>query len=719
MGERVSADAIKRDRDASRERAKRRRARLSGQEHEENLKERRKYEANNRGHINELRRASYISDYDVLNAKPFIGWDGEGYTADDGSHHYMLFGCSQFPDNPVVGRSLSTQECLDYILYVESCYPNAIHFGFSFEYDVNMILKDLSESQFKHLRDYNTTLWRNYRIHHIPGKMFRVTRLSKSGNKTATIYDVFGFFHASFISALFNYKIGDKQTVARIEAGKIERGNFAYDDIEYVLKYWQDEISLYPPLMDKIREMCWDAELYIHQWHGPGALASCILANHKYKEWKSKDVPFEVQIATQHAFAGGRFQYWRCGLWRHPVYTADLNSAYIYACSLLPRLDNGHWVRVPVGQVDRKNIARFGLYHIKYDAGFDKTRVHHRAAESEEIFPLFHRNKSNNISWPHRTEGWYWSPEASLVADDPDAEFVSAWVYQDDGTYPFEWVSQEYDKRLELKRDKNPAEKVIKWALAAVYGAFAQRVGWDQKKCKPPRSHELAWAGFITSWCRAEVHKLGKRCREQDALISIDTDGVTSSVPFEAEWLDRGEGKGLGQWELEEHAGILYWGSGFYWLLDTDGEWSTAKSRGFPKGKIKAQEALDALEQSTYELGKQDTAATIHKTSEHFTGYREALQSNGGLRNARRWTKRSHNLYMGRGGQIWHTPNFCPKCRDPELDIMHITCHNSINSSAHFSPLSSPHKLPWLEPQDKMPEDRLIIRDIDEADFLS
>ena len=732
----ISDSALDRKRKYNRERSRALRDAQTEDEHDEELRQRRKYEANNREHINELWMANYVPDYDAALRKPFIGWDGEGYSnfvchpngTVEPKHHYMLFGCSAFPDDPIVGHDLSTQACLDYLLSVERQYPNAIHVGFSFEYDVNMILRDLSPNQLRHLADYGTTLWHNFRIWYIPKKMFRATKLSKQGNETVTIFDVFGFFHSKYTTSLIKYAVASEELIATIEEGKDKRGDFTWYDLDYVREYWQLEISCFVPLMDKIREMCWDADLCISQWHGPGALASAILRKHGVKEWKSnpKTVPDEVKIATQYGFAGGRFQYWQCGLWMHPVYTADINSAYIYACSLLPRLDNGRWVRKPKGTVDRGNIARFGIYHISYDAGFDATRAHHKAGECEDVFPLFHRDKRNSISWPHRTEGWYWSPEAQTVADDPNAEFVEAWVYEDDGTYPFDWVTEEFDKRLELQHDNNPAEKIIKWALAAVYGAFAQRVGWDKEKRLPPKSHELAWAGFITSWCRAEMYKVARECRRNNGLISIDTDGITATVPFEAEWLDRGVGEELGQWKLVPFAGILYWGSGFYWLMDADGNWSTSKSRGFPKGSINVKDAFAALENSCYEdkRGKLKMA-TITKTQTRFIHFKEALQSRNGMRNWRLWTKGSHDLYMGRGGQTWHAFKSCPKCRNPELDAMHTVTHTTFNSTAFHSPLSYPHKLPWLEPQNKLPENMLeipeellIVRDSDEADHM-
>lgn len=714
-GSRVSREAVARDREASRLRAAARRAARSAEKHEDELKARRRYEEANADHINELRRLRYGADMEALAARPFIFWDGEGYTTDDGAHHYMLFGCSKFPDNPLVGEDLSTEACLRYLLRVESQCPDAFHVGFAFDYDVNMILGDLASRNLQHLADYSVVHWRGYRIMYIPGKMFQVSKGPKDARVSVTVYDVFGFFHSKYVTSLIKFGVATREILAHIEEGKAERGNFTFADIEYVKKYWQDEVSYGPMLMNAVRDACYDAGLFVTQWHGPGALAAYMLRKRGVRKWMSKDLPQEVRIAIQYAYAGGRFMFWRCGLWLHPVYTADINSAYIYACSLLPRLDNGRWVR----EFMPTEVKRFAVYYIKYSADFQRTRDNHKAGRSEEVWPLFHRSKDGRLYWPHKTEGWYWSPEASLVMGDPDATITEAWVYEGDGTYPFEWVEEEFNKRLALQHEGNPAEKTFKWALAAMYGAFARLVGWDKKNRLPPKSHELAWAGFITSWCRAEVTKLARECQKRGGLVSIDTDGVTSTVPFEESWLDRGVGEKLGQWKLEDFGGILYWQSGFYWLMNKLGEWTTAKSRGIKRGSVDVQAAMQALEESSYELVSRHRPnnyrpAKIVKTQTKFTGFKEALQRHDGLKSWRRWSERTWEIRMGEGGTAWHTPKCCPKCQNSSVDVMHVITHKY----PLHSTVSEPHQLPWLMEQPELHENTLIIRDDDEFDHL-
>lgn len=710
---RVSKEAIARDREMSRLRAMARRAHQTDEDHQLELKLRREYEFCNREHINETRRTRYGADIDNLAARPFIGWDGEGYSTDDGLHHYMLFGCSHFVDDPLVGADLPTKACLDYILFVESKYPDAFHVGFAFDYDVNMILVDLSSRHLRHLADYGVTHWQGYRVAYIPGKMFTVTYGNeKRGERkiSATIFDVFGFFHSKYTTSLIKFSVSEEKELAALIEGKEKRSHFTFENIEYVKKYWQEEISYFPPLMDRVRDACYDAGFYITQWHGPGALASYMLRKRGVQKWHSKDVPYEVQIAIRYAYAGGRFQPWRCGLYLHRVYTADINSAYIYACSLLPRLDRGSWKRIPKHKIDRSNLAPFGVYHISFNAGFEKARDNHKRGAFEEIHPLFHRDKSGNLYWPSITDGWYWGPEAITVASNPDAEFLEAWIFSDDGTKPFAFVHELFDKRLELQHLGNPAEKTFKWALAAMYGAFARRVGWDRKTRQPPKSFELAWAGFITSWCRAEMYKLAYECWRLGGLVSIDTDGVTSTVPFKTKWLERGVGERLGQWKLETFQGIMYWQSGFYWLLDSSGEWSTAKTRGIKRGSIAVDIALKAYREAFIKGGSR--RAVIEKTGTRFIGFKEAL-NRGSLKKARRWVDMPVKSVMGRSSTSKHVPQFCIKCRAPKAHTMHVITHQP----PHYL-VSEPHKLPWLEEIPDLHEPYLIINDLDEADHL-
>jgi hypothetical protein len=671
--------------------------------------------------------------------REFIAWDGEGYNAwvlhdNDGygprglldghwEHRYMLFGAST--GDCITSSNLSTSECLELIVDVKRQYPDAYHIGFSFEYDVNMILRDLPWRMLAILKECGKCRYldrrtgKRYRIQHVPHKWLRVSCEGIS----ATIYDGFGFFHSKYTTALKKYGFGDDPRFEHITTGKSKRGHFAYADLAEVKAYWRDEISLYPPLMDKIRDAVYNGGYHISEWHGPGALAAYLLREVGASKWHSKKLPAEVKSAIRHAYAGGRFTGALCGLYLGDVYTADRNSAYIYACSYLPRMDAGRWVRQNSGDIDRENLQHFGLYHIEFDAGQETTNTAHARGVPEPPYPLFHRSANGVLRWPRKCNGWYWTPEVQLVACHSGTRFLEAWVYDDDGTRPFRFVNDAYARRLELQREGNPAEKAYKWALAAMYGAFARRVGWNRETRKAPPSHELAWAGYITSHCRAAVSDLGMvQWMKGNArgLITIDTDGVCSTVPFDEKDLPGGIGEELGQWKLEHWTGILQWQNGIYWLRDEDGNWTDPKSRGVPKGSIPFDVALKAYE--SMDFGKRPFVhPVLSVVRTHFIGYRQALQHQ--FTRWRKWITEPVYIMMGGNpsGKAFHFFAYCYACkwanRGRHIPSDDVRGMHTITNTAPDKESSHPHTLPWLEDQPYLPAgfkpDDFIVMDTD------
>jgi hypothetical protein len=641
------------------------------------------------------------SDVRRLERRNFVGWDGEGYRAfavdANGQaailHRYMLFGCST--GHHVTGIDLGTIECLDLILFTEQQDPQAFHVGFSFEYDVNMILRDLEWRHLAMLHDTGVVKWKGYRIKHVPHKMFSV---SKNG-VSATIYDVFGFFHVSYLRALRKFGIGTPEALSKIEAGKNLRSSFSYAELPMIISYWSEEIALLPALMDYLREACYGAGFYITQWHGPGALASFALKKYGVHAWHAQKVPRPVQVARRLAYAGGRFQAWRCGYYPGPAYTADINSAYAYACSMLPRLDKGQWVcGDPKIVKSARDISHFALYRIRFDA----TEMERTAREECIPFPLFHRDGKGFLTWPSKTEGWYWSPEAALVAGSRHAKFLEVWEWRGSDMRPFSFISSAYDRRVQLQLAGNPVEQAYKWFLASIYGQFAQRVGWDRAKRSAPRSHQLEWAGFITSYCRALVYRAAVDVARRGGLISIDTDGVTSIVPFRAETLPGGVGSRLGEWKLEDFDSILFWQNGIYWLKDRDGKWKDPKTRGVPRGTIPRDSAMACLDAHDWIQGSGNPH--ISAVRNRFIGYRQAMQHR--FDSWRRWQEDPISIEFGGSGKGRHVASLCAKCTsirvssaqrgNGEEPVLHTVTH-----FYDSDPLSKAHKLPWLEPVDR------------------
>lgn len=670
QGPRVSPDAIERNRVSSRARYHR-----------------------DKPHNQKVQKAYRERQFEE---REFVGWDGEGYNAYEVDslgvctirHRYMLFGCSSGL-RCIRGINLETQECLDLVLEVERENPDVYHVGFAFEYDVNMILGSLPWRMLAVLKITGQVKWKGYRIKHVPHKMFTV---SKDGT-VATIYDGFGFFHSKYTTALEKYGVGSASKRARIVAGKSRRGHFSWAEIGEVEDYWRDEISLYPELFDCVRTAAYRGGFRIHKWHGPGALASYALWYNGVSKYMSRNVPGNVQAATRLAYAGGRFQAWECGWYEGPVYSLDKNSAYVQAIAEVPNLARGKWVRVDPRSIrGPQDVARFGLYHIIFDDEDSRANQKRRRALGipERPYPLFHRGENGRLTWPSRVDGWFWSPEARTVASSKYAKFVEAFAFTDDGTYPFKWVRDSYEVRRLLKDPEHydPAEKAYKWGLAAMYGAFARLVGWDRKERKAPSSHDLAIAGFITSHCRAAIFDVAQYAYKMGGLISVDTDGVTSRVPFPESLVPEGFGDGLGQWKQDEYDAILFWQNGIYWLRDgKTGHWLDAKSRGVPHGVIQIHDALDALSRASFRPPYKP--AQIQTTRTRFVGYRQALK--GQHDNWRQWLTEPNVITFGGTGKGTHLPPFCAKCKGGEgmHTITHLPPKNMV---------STEHQLPWLQP---------------------
>lgn len=240
----------------------------------------------------------------------FIAWDGEGITRRAGrAQDYVLFGCSA--GYSIQGRSLSTVDCLELMISAEADNPDAYHVGFAFNYDVNMILKDVPRARLERLRNKKRIRWLDYAIEWYPSKWFQVSKGPKAARVTCRIWDVWGFFQSSFVAALSSY-LGEREEIAQIEAGKLRRGSFDDSEIGFIESYWRLELDLLVLLVSRLRTYLYSAGLYVTQWHGPGAIASYAFRQHSITSAMGV-CPDAVNDAAQYAYAGGRFELFCIG----------------------------------------------------------------------------------------------------------------------------------------------------------------------------------------------------------------------------------------------------------------------------------------------------------------------------------------------------------------------------------------------------------------------
>jgi len=672
---------------------------------------------------------------DPLNRKTrqFISWDGEGinYKGKGNPQSYVLFGASTgdyLLSNK--GDELGTKQIFELMLRVAKENKPAIHVGFGFNYDVNMMLRDVDHEILIELKDNtdNIFYWDDYRVKYIPHKWFELSKrgATKKDNQSIVIYDIMTFFGTTFVKALEDYLLPDrpelKPVLEQMQIDKDKRKDLEYKNIKDIIRYWKGELELMVDLANQLRKYCLEAGYNLSKWHGPGAIADYIMRDNHISKHMNRDLSHDIIEASQYAFAGGRFEQFYCGRYVGRIFQYDIRSAYPYAITHLPSLANAKWTfRSASSFTDNRGILPlkdFALYHVQFrDIGLDT--FHENPNQTHRPEPFFWRDKRDTIEFPGLVTNWVWGVELKAVMKHEHYRksimIIEGWELEDSGERPFKnFIETTYALRAKWKSPEvnNRAQIVLKLAMNSIYGKTAQIKGWDEKKKLPPKWHQLEWAGFITAYCRSMI--FGAAMQFPDKVIAIETDGI-----FVTEKLDLQIGTGLGQWEETEYEGIAYVQSGLY-CFKTKGKWSNSqvKSRGFNRGSLPPKTILNAANT----LKDIEGGRTVRFKS--FTSYRK-LDTDNNWEHWRAWQESPHVAKWGMGEKRLHITGHCVKCEakysnrwknDPDMDMGEATTakvpmHNMVIRNPAggmcdwdeevkdglYDIHSYKHKLPWLD----------------------
>lgn len=639
-----------------------------------------------------------------LTERRMIAWDGEGMklSGNDKPQHYVMFGCSADIDGVLISRDLKAIDILEYIIKIGEKFPNAVHVGYGFRYDVNMIIKGLPDKYLRELKNRGECTFtlgeHRWRISYIPGKTFRVTKSwgkvnwkksKRSGEDyvSVKIDDMSSFFAQPFLNAcesILSDVLSDEDREV-IAHGKAARKDNLWEDLPDVERYWRAEIRLMEAMAVRFRDVMYKAGIMLKDWYGPGAIATYLITKRGLRDHIQNEPPIrEVHEASKIAYAGGRFELFRMGRIQGPVYGYDINSAYPAALSGAPSLgmDHGEWVHVE----NPTTVEEFGVYRISYNH-MGKARPIEFAA-----MPLFHRDARGSISFPQVVAGWYWSPEAAIAAEigrryPGSVVLHEGWVWRNDGTKPFGFLLEMFEERIRLGK-KNVISMPYKLGPNSMYGKLAQRVGWDQKTMSPPKSHCLPLAGWITSNCRASLMRAMVQM-PMHKIIAVETDGIYTTVPPGDLKLEFG--KGLGDWDIDEYDEMLYLQNGVYHRRIGD-EWLPPKARGLDIASV-SQPIVEAYMRS---LEPGDFPPLTVNMRERFVGLNAAYVKGRGIHvkdHLGKWEAGTREMEPGGKGKRIHISKVCAECQMGVSAWEHS--HRLAIHSRSLGDMSTPHNLPW------------------------
>ena len=658
-----------------------------------------------------------------LEKRQIIAWDGEGMklSGDDRPQHYVMFGCSVEPEWVLIGQELKAMQILEYIVAVGERYPNAVHVGYGFRYDANMIIKGLPDKYLRILKHKGEVNFRlgavRWRIHVIPGKSFRVTKRwsetrknvgkrSGDGYVSVKIDDMSSFFACPFLTACESI-LSDVMTDADrevIDYGKKARKDNLWNDLPDVQKYWTAEIRLMQQMAEKFREVMFAAGIRLKDWYGPGAIASYLITTKKLRNHLQNEPPIkEVHEASKVAYAGGRFELFKVGRIQGPVYGLDINSAYPAALAGAPSLgmDHGEWVWVG----KPTEIEEFGVYRITYNHMGNARPIEYAA------MPLFHRDMRGSISFPQVVNGWYWSPEAAAAhaigSRYPGSVTIhEGWVWRHDGTRPFEFLQDMFEERIRLGK-KNVVSMPYKLGPNSMYGKLAQRVGWDEKKRLPPKSHCLPLAGWITSSCRAALYRVMVQI-PMHKLVAVETDGIYTTMSPDDLAVNRGDN--LGQWGVDGYDEMLYLQNGVYHRRDGD-RWLSPKARGLDIASV----SREVVEHYFRGSMPGDFAPLTVSMRERFIGLNAAYVRGRGIHVKEylgRWEAGTRVMEPGGKGKRAHIAKRCGEC---QMGVsLWDAPHRLAIRTRSLGEMSTPHHLPWED--QPIPAEMEMARELDDIE---
>lgn len=539
----------------------------------------------------------------------FICVDGEGIRV-NGEHRYVLLGVGS--DQIENENGLEWYEILEFLY---SHYQKGVAFcGFFLSYDFDRWLRTMpmkkverlltnegrearkSKSPKLHSRVLPVDLPRGWQINMLGKKMLEFRkRLCHCGivycehpkGPWMRICDAGPFFQTSFLKVIdpknWDEPILSDEEYELIKKGKDNRATATCitEEMRYYNRLENEILARVMHVLDLgFRKM--GIQLAPGQWFGPGQAAQ--------KWMKNEKVPSAFQIldsipvwfleAARMSYFGGWFEIMLHGIIPGDTYEYDINSAYPHIISTLPCLLHGTWQR---GN-DKDHIFKKNEYVLV------RARVScYRKGNAAYIGTMLHRDRSDRILRPTRTEGWFWKHEidAGKRAGTITHCNIQQWMSYTpcDCPPPMAGVKKLYDIRLEVGKN-SPLGKGCRLAYNSMYGKFAQSVG-------NPMFANPIYASLITSGCRTMIlNAIATHPGGKWNVAMVATDAVFFLDPHPKLSISNA----LGDWDYTPRHNLTLFKPGVYWDDKTRNAIMEGRSPIFKARGVSAAAFANAIE---------------------------------------------------------------------------------------------------------------------------
>ena len=167
-----------------------------------------------------------------------------------------------------------------------------------------------------------------------------------NGKNSVRFFDIAQFYHAN-LENTYEANIGEMPDEHK--NFKKKRAQFSKDFYAHnrraVINYCVNDCRLTLELYNRFIKMFYGVTgFYPNKWLSSGYLAEKYLISQRVKIPFFKDILYEIQDLAYRSYYGGRFEITKRGFMGKAA-QIDINSAYPYAMSLIPDLEDGEWVQ--------------------------------------------------------------------------------------------------------------------------------------------------------------------------------------------------------------------------------------------------------------------------------------------------------------------------------------------------------------------------------------